>query len=124
MQRRSPRSAGTSPVSGDPRSGGKPLLRHSAEIALEAKRSPVVVVLGARELLLRASLTGLRVEIIIRERWAEGIGTSIQAGLRAPEYHDVSGAILMLADQLFVSPEFLRGLAVRHRETSKKIVAA
>jgi molybdenum cofactor cytidylyltransferase len=103
---------------------GKPLLRHSAEMALAAGCSPVVVVLGAREQLLRAALTGLRVEIVINERWAEGMGTSIQAGLRALEYHDVSGAILMLADQPFITPEFLSGLAVRHRETSKSIVAA
>ena len=104
--------------------GGKPLLRHAAEVAFAAGCWPVVVVLGARGELLRTALAGLPVEITINERWAEGMGTSIQAGLRALEDHDVTGAILMLAVQPFVSPEFLSRLAASHRETSKSIVAA
>ncbi len=104
--------------------GGKPLLRHSAEVALAAGCRPVVVVLGARAESLLPALAGLAVEISVNERWEEGMGTSIQAGLRALEEHDVAGAILMLADQPFVSAEFLSGLTARHRETSKSIIAA
>ncbi len=104
--------------------GGKPLLRHAAEVALASGCWPVVVVLGARAESLRPALAGLAVEITVNERWEEGMGTSIQAGICALADHDVDGAILMLADQPFVSAEFLSGLVLRHRETAKSIVAA
>ncbi|MEP6533943.1 MAG: nucleotidyltransferase family protein [Bryobacteraceae bacterium] len=104
--------------------GGKPLLRHSVEVALAAGCSPVIVVLGANETLLRTALDGLPVEVVFNGRWAEGMGTSIQAGLQALDAQAVAGAILVLADQPQVSAEFLRGLSRQHRETGKIIVAA
>jgi molybdenum cofactor cytidylyltransferase len=52
------------------------------------------------------------------------MGTSIQAGLRALESSGVDGAILALADQPFVTSEFLSELVATHRETGKPIVAS
>lgn len=103
---------------------GKPLLRHAAESAQASACGPVVVVLGADEREIRTALAGLSVEIVVNERWAEGMGTSIQAGLQALQRREIEGAILTLADQPFVTPEFLRGLAAKHRESGKPIVAA
>jgi molybdenum cofactor cytidylyltransferase len=103
---------------------GAPLLRHAALAARAAGCDPVVVVLGAHESECREALAGLDVEIAVNHRWAEGMGTSIQAGLWALGDRDVEGAILALADQPFVAPEFLKGLAARHRETGRRIVAA
>lgn len=103
---------------------GKPMLRHAAESALASGCDPVIVVLGAREREFRAALEGLAVEIVVNERWPEGMGTSIQAGLRALENRDIGGAILALADQPFVTPGFLSGLVARHREEGRPIVAA
>ncbi|HEY1757390.1 MAG TPA: nucleotidyltransferase family protein [Bryobacteraceae bacterium] len=104
--------------------GGKPLVRHAAESAQASGCEPVVVVVGANAGEVRSALDGLSVEIIENERWPEGMGTSIQAGLRALENRDIGGAILALADQPFVTSEFLSGLAATHRETGKPIVAA
>jgi molybdenum cofactor cytidylyltransferase len=103
---------------------GKPLLRHAAESAISAGCDPVIVVLGYGEREIRPALAGLPVEIAVNERWPEGMGTSIQAGLRALGDRDVSGAILALSDQPFVTPEFLTGLVARHRESGSRIVAA
>jgi molybdenum cofactor cytidylyltransferase len=104
--------------------GGQPLLRHAAETAIAAGCAPVVVVLGARESEIRPALDGLDVEIVVNDRWAEGMGTSIQAGLRALEGREVAGAILALADQPMVSAAFLAGLGATHAKSGKGIVAA
>jgi molybdenum cofactor cytidylyltransferase len=104
--------------------GGKPMLRFAAETAQASGCEPVIIVLGAHEAEIRPALADLDVEIIVNERWAEGMGTSIQAGLRALENRDVCGAILALSDQPFVTSDFLRGLVEKHRESGRSIVAA
>jgi molybdenum cofactor cytidylyltransferase len=103
---------------------GKPLLRHAAESAQASGCDPVIVVLGANERECRTTLAGLDVEITVNARWPEGMGTSIQAGLRAIGDRDVGGAILALADQPFVTPEFLNWLVAKHCESGRRIVAA
>jgi molybdenum cofactor cytidylyltransferase len=104
--------------------GGKPLLRHAVESAQGSGCDPVIVVLGANEAEIHPVLAGLDVEIVVNERWPEGMGTSIQAGLRALENRDVRGAILALSDQPFVTSDFLRGLVDRHHQSGRPIVAA
>jgi molybdenum cofactor cytidylyltransferase len=104
--------------------GGKPLVRHAAESAQSSGCDTVVVVLGANEAEVRPALANLDVEIVVNERWAEGMGTSIQAGLRALENRDIKGAILALSDQPFVTADFLRGLVDKHYQNGKPIVAA
>ena len=104
--------------------GGKPLLRHAVESAQASGCDPVIVVLGANEYEIRPALAGLNVEIVVNERWAEGMGTSIQTGLRALENRDIDGAILALSDQPFVTSDFLSGLVKSHRRSGRAIVAA
>ena len=103
---------------------GKPLLRHAAEIALASGSHPVVVVLGSRAEELRPVLDGLPVHITVNPHWSQGMGTSIQAGLRVLGSFAVKGAIIALADQPFVSSEILSRLAQMHHESGKAIVAA
>ena len=103
---------------------GKPLVRHAAEVALASGCGPVIVVAGAHETAIRRALTGVAVEIVPNARWPEGMGTSIQCGLRAIGGRIVNGAILALADQPFVSAKFLKGLAEKHQATGKPIVSA
>jgi molybdenum cofactor cytidylyltransferase len=121
-------AAGNSTRMGAPKQlldfGGKPLLRHAAEVALSAGCDPVIVVLGARGQELRQALAGTPVEVVLNQRWADGMGTSIQAGVRALEHREVSGAILALADQPFITADFLRGLAEKSVETGRPIVAS
>jgi molybdenum cofactor cytidylyltransferase len=104
--------------------GGKPLLRHAVESAQASGCDPVIVVLGANEQEIRPVLAGLNVEIAVNERWAEGMGTSIQTGLQALENRDICGAILILSDQPFVTSGFLRGLVEKHHQSGRPIVAA
>jgi molybdenum cofactor cytidylyltransferase len=103
---------------------GKPLVRHAAEVAQAAGCEPVVVVLGANEADIRPALAGMNLDIVVNDRWIEGMGTSIQTGLRALAGRNIDGAILGLSDQPFVDSDFLRGLIEQHRETGRPIVAA
>ena len=103
---------------------GQPLLRHVTAVACCSGWDPVIVVLGAREGEMRTVLSGLPVEITVNQRWSEGMGTSIQAGLQALGDREVDGAILALADQPFVTAEFLSRLGQAHALTGKRIVAS
>jgi molybdenum cofactor cytidylyltransferase len=103
---------------------GKPLLRHAAEVACRCDCAPVIVVLGAREHDLREVLRDLPLEIVVNDSWSKGIGTSIKMGLHALETRAVCGVIFALADQPFITAEFLNGLAEHHARTKKPIVAS
>jgi molybdenum cofactor cytidylyltransferase len=103
---------------------GRPLLRHVAEAACRSNCAPVIVVLGAREHDIRAVLRDLPLEIVVNDSWSNGIGTSIKTGLHAIGNRAVCGVILALADQPFVTAEFLHGLAKQHARTQKPIVAS
>lgn len=121
-------AAGSSSRMGQPKQlmnfRGEPLLRHAATVALEAGCDPVVVVLGARADELQVALDGLPVKVAINEQWAQGMGTSIQAGLRQLDDPSIDAAILALADQPFITSAFLRGLGHVYREFHSPIVAA
>jgi molybdenum cofactor cytidylyltransferase len=103
---------------------GKPMLRLAVETAIASGCSPVIVVLGAREAEIRLALLGLNIEIVVNDRWADGMGTSIQAGLRALEHREIAGAILALSDQPLIPSAFLRSLIEKHYQSGRPIVAA
>jgi molybdenum cofactor cytidylyltransferase len=121
-------AAGNSARMGAPKQllnfGGKPLVRHTAEIALAAQCGPVVVVLGAYEPEVRDALKGLDVEMALNPRWPEGMGTSIQAGFASAAASNADAVILQLSDQPRVSSAFLKQLVEQHRQSARPIVAA
>jgi len=65
------------------RRGGRSLVRNAAEAALGAGCEPVVVVLGAEASRVAATLEGLAVRRVDNPGWAEGIASSIRAGIAA-----------------------------------------
>lgn len=104
--------------------GGKALLRHAAETALASRCSKVIAVLGASAPEVSPVLDGLPVTILVNPRWAEGMGTSIQAGVRAAAESGAEAVILMLADQPLVSSGFLDRLIDVHIASGQVIVSA
>jgi molybdenum cofactor cytidylyltransferase len=103
---------------------GQPLLRHAVQTALATGCGHVVAVLGAGWQHLLPVLRGLDVEVVLNDRWAQGMGTSIQAGLNGARARDAKGVILSLADQPFVTSESLAALVNAHHATTKAIVAS
>ena len=121
-------AAGSSTRMGSPKQlldfHGSPLIVHAAQTALAAGCHPVIVVLGAHESAIRPVLADLDVKIVVNERWEAGMGTSIQTGLHELGQASVSGAILSLADQPFVTSDYLRRLMEKHAETGSAIIAS
>jgi molybdenum cofactor cytidylyltransferase len=82
--------------------GGKPLVRIAAEQALASRASPVIVVTGHERERVEAALKGLPVRIVHNPHYAEGLGTSLKAGIGAVPA-DADGAIVCLGDMPQVS---------------------
>ncbi len=77
--------------------GGKPLVRIAAEQALASRASPVIVVTGHERERVEQALNGLPVKLVHNPDYAEGLGTSLKAGIAAvPDEAD--GAIICLGD--------------------------
>ena len=122
-------AAGNSSRMGSPKQlldyGGKPLLRHAADVALRSLCwGNVIVVLGSRAEELRPALANLPVTILENRRWEEGMGTSIHTGVEHAQASGLDGVILALADQPLVTPDSLDRLIHTHLETGQPIVAA
>ncbi|HYW60137.1 MAG TPA: molybdopterin-binding/glycosyltransferase family 2 protein [Xanthobacteraceae bacterium] len=77
--------------------GGKPLVRIAVEQALASRARPVVVVTGHQREQVEAALKGLRVIFAHNPDFADGLSTSIKAGVAALPA-EVDGAIVCLGD--------------------------
>jgi molybdenum cofactor cytidylyltransferase len=82
--------------------GGKPLVRIAAEQALASRASPVIVVTGHERERVDAALSGLPVRIVHNPDYADGLGTSLKAGIGAVPA-EADGAIVCLGDMPQVS---------------------
>jgi molybdenum cofactor cytidylyltransferase len=77
--------------------GGKSLVRIAAEEALKSRARPIVVVTGHQPERVQAALRGLDLRIVHNPDFADGLSTSLKAGLSAlPD--DIDGALVLLAD--------------------------
>jgi molybdenum cofactor cytidylyltransferase len=77
--------------------GGKPLVRMVVDAALGSRARPVVVVTGHQRDKVEAALAGLPVKFVHNPHFADGLGTSLKAGIAALSA-DVDGAIVCLGD--------------------------
>jgi molybdenum cofactor cytidylyltransferase len=101
--------------------GGRPMVRWATEAACAAGLAQVVVVVGAQADAVERALAGLPAEVVRNERWAEGLSTSVQAGLRALR-PGTQAALMLLADQPGVRPGLLRALVDGYRASGAPIV--
>lgn len=82
---------------------GKPLVRRTAERALASKASGTIVVTGHQRERVRAALAGLDVTFADNPDFADGLSTSLKAGIAyLPE--DTAGAMIVLGDMPGVVP--------------------
>jgi molybdenum cofactor cytidylyltransferase len=80
---------------------GEPMIRRVARAALRSRCREVIVVLGAHADTYRPLLNGLDVRVIENPDHADGMGSSIRAGVTAVSPAS-TGAVILLADQPFV----------------------
>jgi molybdenum cofactor cytidylyltransferase len=103
--------------------GGRPLVRHLAEVALASRLAELLVVVGHRGDEVRAALHGLPVRIVRNAEYADGQSTSVRAGIAAVP--DSAAAVLvLLADQPLVTTGIIDALLAAFWETGAPIVAA
>ncbi|RWO54735.1 molybdopterin-binding/glycosyltransferase family 2 protein [Mesorhizobium sp.] len=76
---------------------GQPLVRRSAERALGSKASGTVIVTGHQRERVRAALSGLDVTFADNPDFAEGLSSSLKAGI-ARVRADAAGAMIVLGD--------------------------
>ncbi|OKH42970.1 4-diphosphocytidyl-2C-methyl-D-erythritol synthase [Calothrix sp. HK-06] len=104
---------------------GRSFLRHTIEIALASVCKAVIVVLGANALQIRDEVSELPVVIVENHNWHQGMGGSIQAGIKTLEHDsNIDGAILLLCDQPFISVDIINKLVEAFYTTEKSIIAS
>jgi molybdenum cofactor cytidylyltransferase len=77
--------------------GGRALARIAVEQALASHARPVIVVTGHQRERVEAALAGLPVQFVHNKDFADGLGTSLRAGIAALPAR-VDGAIVCLSD--------------------------
>ena len=85
---------------------GKPLVRIVAEQALASRASPVIVVTGHQRERVERVLAGLPVTVVHNPDFADGLSTSLRAGIKAVP-PDADGAIVTLGDMPQVSAKLI-----------------
>jgi molybdenum cofactor cytidylyltransferase len=89
--------------------GGEPMVARAAALALASRARPVIVVTGFEAERVATALKDLGVEIAHNRDFAQGIGTSLRAGLRAvPPASE--GALILLGDMPRVDASVLDAL--------------
>ncbi|MCZ2525604.1 nucleotidyltransferase family protein [Streptomyces sp. HB2AG] len=94
---------------------GRLLVEHAADALVAGGCSPVHVVLGAgrEEVRARARLAGC--VLVDNPEWAEGVGSSLRAGLRSLAGSGAQAVVVALVDQPGVGPEAVRRVRGAHR---------
>lgn len=123
-------AAGTSSRMGDNKLlleiGGEPLVRRVARQALAGGLEPLVVVLGHEASRVRDALVDTDCRIVVNQEYISGQPSSVAAGIAAlPRgVGGVTAAMILLADMPFVSPQIVRGLVERRRESGARLVVS
>lgn len=108
---------------------GRPLLHWAVAAMAASAVERVIVVLGheAARVQREVDLSGARV--VVNERYAEGLSTSLQAGLAAlgddpGDGSAIEAAVLAVGDQPLLGPRSIDALIEAYRATGAPIVAA
>jgi molybdenum cofactor cytidylyltransferase len=100
----------------------KPLVRHVADAACASHASPLIIVTGHEREKLSATLSEISATFVDNPLYAEGLSTSLKAGLAAiPQ--DCDGAVILLGDMPLVTPDIINALIAAAPRVSSKIAA-
>ena len=105
---------------------GKTLVRRVVDAADEAGCLPIVVVIGSDGKKVAHELEQTSAAIVENEKWRDGIGTSIRAGMQSlvERRPGLDAVILLVSDQPLVETELIKQVIARHGETGKTIIAS
>jgi molybdenum cofactor cytidylyltransferase len=105
---------------------GETLVNRAIHMASEAGASPVLIVLGAQFAAIRKSIQSRSAIVVHNDRWRQGMGRSIETGMRALALcaPDAQGILLMGCDQPRLTTEHLRSLMSAFASHGSPAVAA
>lgn len=95
--------------------GGRPLIFHTAGNAIAAGLGPVYIVTGHESAEVRAALAGFDVHFIDNPNFAQGMGTSLRAGIAALP-HSMNACLVMLGDMPLIGSGIMRAIADAGRQ--------
>jgi len=101
---------------------GQPLVRAAADVALEARLDPLLVVVGGAGDEVAHVLAGLPLRIVANPDYAAGQSTSLRAGIAALG-NDADAVVVLLGDQPFVSAAIVEQLVAEWQAGGASIVA-
>jgi molybdenum cofactor cytidylyltransferase len=108
--------------------GSRTFMRHAAETAAASICRPILIVLGAYTNRLKREIDDLPVRSVINERWADGMGSSIQVGIETLNTYDradsIEALVLMLCDQPYVTAAVINDLVMAYHLNGKGIIAS
>jgi len=103
--------------------GGEALLARVLRAARASRCDDVLVVVGAGADEITAAAREAGARAVLNPRYAEGMGTSVAAGIAAlPDACEA--VVVLLGDQPFVGPEIINALIDAHRDTGRPLVAS
>ena len=86
--------------------GDRALIRHCVDAALASKAHPVFVVTGHNEGAIRATLSSADVSFVSNPDYAEGLSSSLKAGVRALP-SSIDAAIILLGDMPLITHDLI-----------------
>ncbi len=89
---------------------GAPLVRRVAEAVANAGLAEIIVVAGHEREKVEAALAGLPLRIVVNRRFADGLSTSLKAGIAALG-PSIDGALVCLGDMPGIGPALIARLA-------------
>ena len=101
--------------------GGRTLLEHSLQALLDSAAGETVVVIGHEADRVRPLLGRYPVRVVENPDYAQGMSTSLRAGVAAVSPQAVA-VLIALADQPLVGRQDIDRLIEAYRRTGKKIV--
>jgi molybdenum cofactor cytidylyltransferase len=103
----------------------KTLLQHAIDEAVDAGAEPVIVVSGANADEISKDINREQIQVILNERWQEGMASSIVAGMHAAITYnnDIEKIIIAVSDQPFVSSSLFKQLYKTQEEGVQHIIA-
>ncbi len=120
-------AAGNSSRMGEPKQlmmyNNKTFLQHIIGEAINALLDPVICVTGYQSDLISESISDLEATVVYNERWSEGMGSGISAGIKQVLLSDVDSVILTVSDQPHVSSDLFRMMLEMKAQSGKRIVA-
>jgi molybdenum cofactor cytidylyltransferase len=101
--------------------GGRPMVQHVVEASLASKTTQTVLVVGHDAEAVAKTAEAWPVSVTVNRDYAEGMSTSLRAGLLAAD-PGCDGALFLLGDQPFVTSALLDALIEEFARSRKAVV--